>query len=60
MRGIEDMQFYADAKDGKFVGRVREFSDLRTRPQHKRLDAIDEIITLTSNRIREIDERRTR
>lgn len=56
MRPIEDMQFTADAtRDGKFIGRVREFRDLRSNPKSSRLDAIDEIITLTSERIREID-----
>lgn len=58
MRGIEDMQFYTETNDGKFVGRVREFPKLRTPPKVKRLDAVSDIITLTSKRIREIHEAR--
>jgi hypothetical protein len=57
VRGIEDMQFATvRTRDDKFVGKVREFPDLKTRPQAKRLDAIDEIVRLTSERIREIHE----
>lgn len=57
MRGIEDMWFYTEQnRVGKFVGRVREFPDVRTRPYEKRVDAISEVVTLTSQRIREIHE----
>lgn len=58
MKGIEDMQFYTDERDGKHIGRVREFKDLRTRPMARRLDAVDAIITLTAKRIREIESSR--
>lgn len=54
MKLLEDMEFYTETKGGKFVGRVREFVDLRTRPMVKRLDAVDGIITLTAERVREI------
>lgn len=61
MRGIEDMQFAAEPqRDGRFVGRVREFPKLRTQPYKSRLDALDEIIRLTSEEIREIHERMSR
>lgn len=61
MRGIEDMGFYTETnRSGKFVGRVREFPDVRTKPYEKRLDAVSEIVTLTSERIREIHERMAR
>jgi hypothetical protein len=58
MRSIEDMRFSAEAtRNGSFIGRVYEFPQLRTSPKRSRLDAIDEIITLTVERIREIHDR---
>lgn len=61
MRGIEDMGFYVELnKGGKFVDRVREFPDVRTSPQSKRLDAVDEVVRLTAERIREIHESQAR
>lgn len=61
MRGIEDMWFEAEPqRDGRYVGRVREFPKLRTKPYANRLDALDEIIRLTSEEIREINGRRGR
>lgn len=57
MRGIEDMQYAAErTRDGKWVGRVREFPKLRTGPKANRLDAISEIVSLTSQRIKEVQE----
>lgn len=59
MKGLEDMQFYCDIdRIGKFIGRVREFDDLRTRPHGSRLDALNEIVGLTSQRVAEIDSNR--
>jgi hypothetical protein len=59
VKGIEDMGFRAEPlDDGRFVGHVREFDDLHSKPHRNRLDAIDEIITLTSRRLREIDSSR--
>ncbi len=58
MRGIEDMQFATEPqRDGRFVGVVREFPKLRTRPYKSRLDAVDEIVRLASLEIRDIYER---
>lgn len=58
MRAIEDMGYYTERnRDGKHIGRVREFSDLRSKPKTNILDAIHEIVDLTSLRIREIHER---
>lgn len=52
---LEDCDFYtATARDGRFVGRVREFPDLRTRPRERALDARDDIITLTRNRLADL------
>lgn len=55
MKGIEDMCFSTTKnRDGKWVGIVKEFPTLRTRPMVSRLDAISEIVAMTSERIREI------
>jgi len=45
-------------REGRFVGVCREFPKLRSKAQRSRLDAIDDIISLVSQRIREIDEQR--
>lgn len=55
MKTIDEMQFYCEAKSGKYVGRVTEFRDLRSSRKSSRLDALDEIIALTSERLREIE-----
>jgi hypothetical protein len=57
VRGIEDMRFKAQrTRDGKFVGRVYEFPELRTRPYTKAIDAVDDIIGQTAQRIADIHE----
>jgi hypothetical protein len=38
---------------------VIEFPKLRTRPYTNRLDAVDEIVTIVRDRIREIHENRS-
>lgn len=49
---LEACDFYTELTDsGMFVGRVREFPRLRTRPQTKALDARTDIITLTRDAI---------
>lgn len=49
---LDDCDCYTERNDnGLFVGRVRQFPDLRTRPQKSGLDAIDEIVTLTRKKI---------
>lgn len=58
VRGIEDTNFYTEKnRDGKHVGRAREFPNLRTKPHVSRLDAVDEIISLVTDKLREIHER---
>lgn len=55
MKGLGDMEFFTDTtRSGKFVGKVVEFPDLKTGAKAGRLDAIDEIITLTAERIGDI------
>jgi hypothetical protein len=59
MKSLDQMQFVADVqRDGRYVGRVLEFRDLFSKPKVSRLDALDEIIALTSMRLRELDESR--
>ncbi|QFG10067.1 hypothetical protein SEA_IDENTITYCRISIS_48 [Mycobacterium phage IdentityCrisis] len=49
---LEDCNFYTQVTDsGQFIGRVREFPKLRTRPQTNALDARTDIITLTRDKI---------
>lgn len=58
MKLIEDMQFIVEVnRDGKFIGRVTDLPELRTRPKSNKLDALDDIIKLASERIAEIHER---
>lgn len=55
MRPLAEMDFYVDTtKRGKFIGRVGEFPDLKTKAHKSRLDAIDEIVSLAAERIRDI------
>lgn len=49
---LEECNFYITVTDdGQFIGRVREFPALRTRPRKTSLDASDDIITLTRDKI---------
>lgn len=58
MRAIDEMEFETEAqRDGRFVGRVREFPKLRTRPFRSRIDALDAIVALAAQEIRERHER---
>ena len=57
IKAIADMHFWAAATSGgKFVGRVQEFPDLKTKPFTSRLDAVSDIVTLAAQRIRDIHE----
>lgn len=57
MKPIEDMKFYTTKmRDGRWVGEVVEFPSLRTRPMKNRLDALSDIVSLTSERIRELSD----
>lgn len=56
---IEDCNFAAKPTGkGTFVGRVREFPDLRTRPYEKSIDALDDIISQTRDRLAAIASQR--
>lgn len=47
---------------GEFVGYVEEFPDVRTRPRASRLDALDDVVTMTREKLRQLadaaDDRR--
>jgi hypothetical protein len=59
MKGIDEMEFYTERqRDSRYVGRVREFRDIRSKPKTSALDAISETVTLASERMREIAESR--
>jgi DNA-directed RNA polymerase sigma subunit (sigma70/sigma32) len=60
MRSIDELQFYTEKqRDGRYIGRVQEFRDLRSRPNTSVLDAISDIFALTSERIRDIEDSRS-
>jgi hypothetical protein len=53
---LGDCIFVAHPNDkGFFVGRCQQFPYLRSRPRKLRLDAIDEIIDLVRDKIRNLD-----
>lgn len=53
---LGDCLFDAYPNDkGLFVGRCQQFPGIRTRPRKSRLDAIDEIIDLVRDKIRNLD-----
>lgn len=53
MKSIADHNFTAVANDaGYYVGRCREFPDLRSAPRKNRLDAIDDIIAKVVDKLR--------
>jgi hypothetical protein len=58
MRSLEDMSFHVVKHGDRYIGKVIEFPSLRSRPHTNRLDALDEIITITRDRIREIHQTR--
>lgn len=53
---LEDCTFYTErTADGeKLIGRVAEFPKLRTRAYASALDARDAIVTLTANKLAEL------
>ncbi len=49
---LEDCDCYTEInRRGQYVGRVRQFPDLRTRPQAKGLDAITEVHALLADKL---------
>ena len=49
-------EFAAVANDnGLFVGRCRQFPDMRTKPHTNRLDAVDAIIAAVADKLRRLD-----
>jgi hypothetical protein len=57
MKTIDEMGFYVQARrDRRYIGRVREFPDLRTGPRRTAADAVSDIVTMTVERIQDIHE----
>lgn len=57
MKTIDEMTYGVQARrDRRFVGRVREFPDLKTRPKRTAADAISAIVAMTAERIQDIHE----
>lgn len=49
---LGDCDCYTEITDsGTYIGRVRQYPDIRTRPQKTSLDAIDEVMSLLRNKI---------
>jgi hypothetical protein len=60
MKGLEDHNFWTEKTKGKFIGRVKEFPQLRTRAHAKAIDALDDIITQTVEHLRDLHEAQSR
>jgi hypothetical protein len=57
LKPFSDHNFRTEANaKGQFVGRVNEFPDLRTRPRDSRLDALDDIMTQTREKLRQLED----
>lgn len=54
---LDDCEYYTTRTvDGKFVGRVKQFPDMYTRPKALALDARDDIITMTRDKLARLDD----
>ncbi|CAN5144337.1 hypothetical protein BH11ACT6_BH11ACT6_34600 [soil metagenome] len=52
---IDDCEFSTEpTRKGKFVGRVKQFPYLRTSPQRSSIDALDEIMTATREKLADL------
>ncbi|OCB09258.1 hypothetical protein A5717_26140 [Mycolicibacterium porcinum] len=53
---LGDCEFTATPnRNGLYVGRCRQYLDLRSKPRKDKLDAIDDIVALASEKIRDLD-----
>lgn len=53
--GVEDCTYVAKCTpSGQFVGLVEEFPTIRTRPYASRLDALDDVMTQTREKLRHL------
>lgn len=43
-------------EDGRWVGFCDQFSDIRSRPHNRRLDALDDVMTRTAAKIAQLDD----
>lgn len=53
---LDECEFYTIAvtEGNGFIGRVKEFPDLRTRPHKRGLDALDDIMTRTAAKLAQL------
>lgn len=52
---LDDCHYYTTkTSDDRYIGRVREFPDLRTTPHKSALDARSAIVTATRNKLAEL------
>jgi len=53
---LDECEYYTTANDAgdRFVGRVKQFPDLKTKALQSRADAANEIVTLTAARLRRL------
>lgn len=52
---IDECEYYTTTNDaGHFIGRVKQFPDLKTKACRSRIDATDEIVTRTAAHLRRL------
>lgn len=57
LRPLNDHRFRVTTNDhGDYVGTVIEFPELRTRPHKRYLNALDDIVTQTRNKLRDLED----
>ncbi|MCG7592420.1 hypothetical protein [Mycobacterium sp. PSTR-4-N] len=57
---LDRCDFYATTnKTGQFIGRCKQFPDIKTAPRARKIDAIDLAITAVRDRLAEVDDKRT-
>lgn len=54
---LDDCEYYTDHTDsGQFVGRVKQFPKLRTRSKALALDARDDIVSMTRDKLARLND----
>lgn len=55
MKTVDEMTYtVTTTRDGRFVGKVAEFPQVKTRKCKSRLDALDQIVQLTAEHLQDI------
>lgn len=53
---LDECEYFTTADNrGRFTGHVKQFENLRSKPCRARVDAIDEIVSITAEHIRRLD-----